>query len=155
RQVRAASVGVFVLSVAAAPKGFPAFQRVGADVLVQWDPDDPSTDAYLHAALLLALALAARLQQTEAPAEAEELARLERMVGKHVERMQSLQKKARTLSLAIKEIGDELHDGLAEVQDMAQVLGGVLRAVRAEHAAELDTREPQVLTTTRLDAGGI
>lgn len=68
--------------------------------------------------------------------------------------MQSLQKKARTLSLAIKEIGEELHDGLAEVQDMAQVLGGVLRAVRAEHAAELDTREPQVLTT-RLDAGGI
>ena len=155
REVRGASVGVFVLSVAAAPHGFPAFERVGADILVQWDPDDASTDAYLHAALLLALALAARLQQTEAPAEAEELARLERLVGKHVERMNSLQKRARTLSLAIKEIGDELHDGLAEVQDMAQALGGVLRAVRAEHAAELETRESQVRTTTRLDAGGI
>jgi hypothetical protein len=29
---------------------------------VQWSPDEPASDAYLHAALLLALALAARLQ---------------------------------------------------------------------------------------------
>jgi hypothetical protein len=80
RQIRGAQVGVFVLSSAAVGErsGFPAFTRCGCDILVQWNPDEPASDAYLHAAVLLAMALAARLQQGAAVDELREIETLEK-----------------------------------------------------------------------------
>lgn len=155
RDNRKASVGVFVLSAAAAPRGFPAFERVGADVLVQWDPDDPSTDAYLHAAMLLALALAARLQQTEASTEAEALEQVAQQLSKHVERMKKLERKGNSLTLTAKEINEEIRSGLEEVHDMSQALERLLREARAERLGELDTRESQVAATRLLRSEGL
>jgi hypothetical protein len=39
---------------------FPRFARYGNNVLMIWDDADPTTDAYLHAAILLGLGLATR-----------------------------------------------------------------------------------------------
>jgi hypothetical protein len=50
-------VGVFVVARESAPEGFEPFRRIGADLLVIWDAEDPVTDFYLRAALSVARAL--------------------------------------------------------------------------------------------------
>ncbi|HZU81870.1 MAG TPA: hypothetical protein VE987_03090 [Polyangiaceae bacterium] len=57
RKNREAQVGVFVVARESAKEGFSAFRRVGTDVLVVWDADDPGTDVYLKAAVSIARAL--------------------------------------------------------------------------------------------------
>lgn len=57
---RDAVCGVFVMAQSHAQPGFPQFARHGADILVTWDEEDETTNAYLDAAVLLATALTAR-----------------------------------------------------------------------------------------------
>lgn len=54
RRNRGAQVGVFVMSRAVAPAGFPAFARRGDDVFVVWDAADLASDVHLEAALSVA-----------------------------------------------------------------------------------------------------
>jgi hypothetical protein len=60
RANRDAGAGVFVMAGSHAVGGFPQFARYGSNVLVIWDETDPTTDAYLHAAILLGMCLATR-----------------------------------------------------------------------------------------------
>lgn len=60
RQNREAQVGVFVFSRKTAPKGIEGLSRIGQDIFVVWDVEDPSTDLYLRTALTLARALLVR-----------------------------------------------------------------------------------------------
>jgi hypothetical protein len=53
---RGADVGVFVFARRSAGDREP-FRRIGDDVLVVWDEEDPSTNIYLHAAISVARAL--------------------------------------------------------------------------------------------------
>jgi hypothetical protein len=57
RKNREAQVGVFVVARESAKEGFATFRRVGPDVIVVWDADDPGTDVYLKAAVSIARAL--------------------------------------------------------------------------------------------------
>jgi hypothetical protein len=57
RKNRKADVGLFVLAKSVAPEGFPDAIRVGRDVLVKWDHEDPLTDIRLACAVWLATAL--------------------------------------------------------------------------------------------------
>ena len=56
RKNRSAGFGVFVWARAAAPEGTRPLARYRNDVVVLWDADDPTTDAYLLAAIELARA---------------------------------------------------------------------------------------------------
>lgn len=56
RQNRQADVGVFVFSRRTVPDMRP-FRRVGDDLLVTWDAEDPTTDVFLQAAHSVARAL--------------------------------------------------------------------------------------------------
>src|SRR5262249_36891664 len=60
RRNREAVAGVFVMARSHAADLFPRFARFGNNVLVTWDDQDPATDPYLHAAVLLGMALVAR-----------------------------------------------------------------------------------------------
>jgi hypothetical protein len=62
RANRNAGAGVFVIARSHAPEGFPTFARFGSNVLVVWDETDVAAEAYLHAAILLGLALATRVR---------------------------------------------------------------------------------------------
>jgi hypothetical protein len=80
RRNRAAQVGVFVFSRAAAPEGLESFARHGKDVVVVWDAEDRASDLVVRAAYSLARALAVRERRTdeaaqEAVAEVESAAR--------------------------------------------------------------------------------
>jgi len=57
RRNREAQVGVFVFSASYAPKGLPPVSRHGRDVVAIWDSEDPTTDIWLNAALIIAKAL--------------------------------------------------------------------------------------------------
>jgi hypothetical protein len=63
RKNRGASVGLFVFAKANAPAGLVAFQRLGDDLFIVWNPDDPQSDLYLDAGLLVARALCTRQAQ--------------------------------------------------------------------------------------------
>ena len=90
RKNRDAVAGVFIMARSHATETFPRFARYGSNVLVTWDDQDSSTDPYLHAAVLLGMALVTRgriagdagdiaaLQDIEARIEGE-LGRLEKM----------------------------------------------------------------------------
>jgi len=57
RKNRSASVGVFVFSATTTARGMERLARYGSDIVVVWDKDDPSTDPYLSAALMIARAI--------------------------------------------------------------------------------------------------
>jgi hypothetical protein len=60
RKNRAAAVGLFLFSKKTAPDGLEPFQRLGEDVFVVWDGDDPQSDVYLRAGVMVARALCSR-----------------------------------------------------------------------------------------------
>ncbi len=66
RKNRQAQLGVFVWSKSVAPEGTPPFLRLGSDLFVVWDADDPATDVYVRAAYGCAKALCVRERHHEA-----------------------------------------------------------------------------------------
>jgi hypothetical protein len=62
RKNRDAQQGIFVFSRVSAPTMEPIV-RIGADVFVVWDAEDPQTDSYLRAAIEISRALCVRCQQ--------------------------------------------------------------------------------------------
>jgi hypothetical protein len=63
RKNRGAELGIFVFSQSTAPESLAPLERVGQDVFVRWDRDDPSTDGYLAAALSVCRALCMRARE--------------------------------------------------------------------------------------------
>jgi hypothetical protein len=53
-------VCVFVHSEKTAQAGIPAFARYGHDIVLRWHAEDPATDVWLKAALMVATALSVR-----------------------------------------------------------------------------------------------
>jgi hypothetical protein len=71
RKNRDAQVGVFIVARESATEGFTAFRRVGMDLLVVWDAEDPSTDIYLKGAISVARALVVQQHAEVGRSEAE------------------------------------------------------------------------------------
>lgn len=59
RDNRDAGIGVFVFSSRTAPDTLRPFHRIGDDLFVVWNPEDPATDVVLDAALAASAALSA------------------------------------------------------------------------------------------------
>lgn len=60
RRNRGAGVCVFVHSEKTAQSGIPTFQRYGQDIVIRWNAEDPATDVWLKAAIMVANALSIR-----------------------------------------------------------------------------------------------
>jgi hypothetical protein len=60
RKNRGAEIGLFMFAKVTAPAGQDPMKRMGDDVFVIWDADDPHTDIYLQAGLTVARALCTR-----------------------------------------------------------------------------------------------
>ena len=155
RENRDAQVGVFVLASTAAPPGFPAFTRCGCDILVQWSPDEPASDAYLHAALLLSLALAARLQRHEVVDELHEIETLEKLLTSNLQRLEGLHKKARTLVTTANDIAGELSHGVEDAKTMTEAITRLLRSARAEQAGDIEATNVHVVALSQLGPEGL
>jgi len=74
RKNREAQIGVFVVareSARALGEGFEPLRRIGPDLLVVWDAEDPATDVYLRAALSIAKALVVKEHAESGRSEAD------------------------------------------------------------------------------------
>jgi hypothetical protein len=60
RRNRGAGVCIFVHSEKTAQRAIPAFQRYGQDIVIRWSAEDPSTDVWLKAAIMVAGAMSVR-----------------------------------------------------------------------------------------------
>lgn len=60
RKNRDAGIGLFVFSRRLAPTGIETFQHFGSDIVCVWDPEDPTTDLWLRAAMVTARAISVR-----------------------------------------------------------------------------------------------
>jgi hypothetical protein len=112
RSNRDAGVGVFVFSSKSAPADMPAFRRIGDDLFVVWDAEDPATDVLLDAALAVSTALSIRRvesgEEIEASLEAIERAVIE--VEKRVENLDQIH----TWATTIRNNGDRILDRVAK-----------------------------------------
>lgn len=117
KENRGAGVGVFVWASAAAPEGMEPIRRIGSDVIVRWDAEDPSTDVFLRVALSLARALVIREQPAggRSDADLEEIDRVAKDLGRAAEELDELVRASsvvRTKGEAIHRIGSRLREQL-------------------------------------------
>lgn len=76
---RDAAWGIFVFSQRLAPPGLEPLQRVGSHIICCWDPEDPATDVYLKASLVVARCLSIR-QSRNCAAEAADFEAIDRAI---------------------------------------------------------------------------
>jgi len=80
RRNRGADVGLFVFSKRVAPAGQSELERLGNDVFVVWDAEDPSTDLYLKAALMLCRGMCVLGRKTDDPHQ-DDFSAIDRAIG--------------------------------------------------------------------------
>ncbi len=97
RKNRAAEYGVFVFSAATAPEGLRPVERIGSDVLVRWDRDDPRSDVHLEVALSLCRALCTRAAEPAPELDLEALERAIREVERQVEGLDEIRRASQTI----------------------------------------------------------
>jgi hypothetical protein len=108
RRNRLAQVGVFVFSSKNAPEGLEPLHRHGNDILVVWNPDDPTSEVVVRAAYSLARCLAVRERRTdrESLAAILEIDRAARGIEKQVGYLEEVRKWAET----VKGHGEKISD---------------------------------------------
>lgn len=134
RKNREARAGVFVVARESAKEGFATFRRVGADVLVIWDANDPGTDVYLKAAVSVARALVVeqhrRSDQTET--DVREIEQSVRAIERLVTTVESIAHDARNIVKKGTKIG-KAAEGVKErlVEEVERLKGVVSTGLRA------------------------
>lgn len=103
---------MFVFSSKSAPADMPTFRRIGDDLFVVWDAEDPATDVRLDAALAVSTALSIRRvesgEEIETSLEAIERAVID--VEKRVENLDQIH----TWATTIRNNGDRILDRVAK-----------------------------------------
>ncbi len=132
RANREAQIGLFVLAKSHAPDTFPAFQRVGNDVLVVWDEEDPNQEAYLAGALMVALALATRKQAKASEGDLKALQDIEERVVKEINRLERIKKLAETIRSNADKITDEVGKGEQQLRGIIEDAASTLAALNIE-----------------------
>jgi hypothetical protein len=139
RANRDAAVGVFVMAQSHAPPDFPTFSRHGHNILVTWDPEDPTTIYRLHAAIMLAMALATRKQQIQEHASVDAMRDIEKVLADqldHVERMRKASEGIRKNNDIIRKELDKAEDELKELVEKAEETLRALDLGRDDEQAE-------------------
>ncbi|AUX42241.1 uncharacterized protein SOCE26_036700 [Sorangium cellulosum] len=148
---RLAHSGVFVMARSHASAAFPRFARYGNDILVVWDEEDKETDPYLHAAVLLGLALASCQRRPEDAGDIEALADIEHHIRKELGRLERMRKLSESISSNAEQLGEEVRKG-------GDALGRLLRKAKATLTAlnvELAEAEDAKRTHVELPAGSL
>jgi hypothetical protein len=96
RKNRNAVAGVFVMARSHAADSFPTFARHGHNVLVTWDDRDGTSDAYLHAAVMLGMALVSRTKTTGDAGDIAALRDIEGRIEAEITRLDKMQKCSET-----------------------------------------------------------
>jgi hypothetical protein len=148
---RTAGAGVFVMARSHAVAGFPNFARYGNDILVIWDEEDEGTDPYLHAAVLLGLALASRQRRPDDAGDIEALADIEHRIQKELERLDKMRKLVESIRGDAEKLGEEVRKGTNAFDLLLRKAKSTLRALNVELTEAEDAKSAPVM----LSAGSL
>jgi len=138
RQNRGALVGVFVYSKRTAPEGMEPLQRLGNDIFVAWDAEDPLTDPYFRAALLLARAMCVR-QRIETQAVKVDFSEIEQailMVEKQSGSLEEVERWTKTIQSSSEKILERIRVARTAFERQVALLSERTDALRSALPAE-------------------
>lgn len=149
RKNRGAAAGIFVLAGSHAGPGFQTFARYGTDVVVVWDDEDPSSDPYLQAALMVGLALATRSKSNADEGDLQALEKIDQRIEVELKRLDKIRKSAEAITRQARTIEEEVAKGekkLTSILDDAKktllALNVELQDDAAERQAPIEVSPP-------------
>lgn len=136
RRNRQAQIGVFVWEVSRAADGLRPLQRFGNDLVVLWDPEDPTTDIRIEAAYSIGRALAVRAARNDAEREvsAEDVDRVANALEQKIAQFADMKVKTTTIANnanAVLKIAEQME---ALVREQIDSLRGLSATMRQNHA---------------------
>jgi hypothetical protein len=136
RKNRQAQIGVFVFSKQAAPGGQQPFGRYGHDLVIVWDPEDPTSDLYVQVACSVGRALAIRQNQekSETTESVEEIERATRAIEKQLQHLDEFKKWGETVKCNGEKIADRAERMKKELLLEVEALDQEVSALKAEAA---------------------
>ena len=153
RKNRDAAAGVFVMAHSHASDVFPRFARFGSNVLVTWDDQDPATDAYLHAAILLGMALVVRVRTIGDAGDISALRDIEARIEAELSRLEKMEKHSEAIRKNVDGISDEIRKAQKALDRLLQNAHSTLRALNVElHDEEAERRSPVLLPSASFEA---
>ena len=151
---RLANGAIFVMARSHAPTAFPTFARFGNDIIVVWDESDGSTDPYLHAAIMLGLALASRQQRPQDAGDIQALADIEHRIQKELERHETMRKLCESIRKDADKLAEEVRKGKDAIDLLLRKAKSALKALNVELAEANDAQhEPVVFPPSSLLQG--
>jgi hypothetical protein len=129
---RGAQVGVFVMAASHASEAFPLFSRHGSRVLVVWDDKDPATDARLHAAVMLGMALVARTQSVADEGDITAMRDIEDHIQRELERLTAMEKSSQAIRNHAEKISGEILKAGKSLTKLLDKATSTLRALNVE-----------------------
>lgn len=136
RKNRNAVAGVFVMARSHASEVFPRFARHGSNVLVVWDDRDPGTDPYLHAAILLGMALVSRTRTAGDPGDIAALRDVEARIEAELSRLEKMEKHSEAIRKNVEGISDEIRKAQKGLDRLLRNAQSTLRALNIELSDE-------------------
>jgi hypothetical protein len=133
RKNRGAAIGIFVYSKQTAPDGLDPLQRLGNDIFVAWDAEDPSTDSYLRAALLLgrALCVRQRIEERTVTVDFTEIDRAILEVQKQAGSLEEVEKYTKTIQSSSEKILDRIRIAKKSFERQVAVLSEKTESLKA------------------------
>jgi hypothetical protein len=145
RKNRDAAAGVFVMARSHASDAFPRFARFGSNVLVIWDDQDPATDAYLHAAILLGMALVMRVRTTGDAGDIAALRDIEARIESELSRLEKMEKHSDAIRKSVDGISDEIRKAQKALDRLLKGAQSTLRALNVQLPDEATERGSPIL----------
>jgi hypothetical protein len=136
RKNRKASVGVFVMARSHAPDTFPRFARYGNNVLTVWDDQDPATDPYLHAAVLLGVGLVTRAKAVGDAGDITAVHDLESRIEHELNRLSKMEKHNESIKRSAENLSEEIRKAQKALDLMLRNAKTTLKAMNVEVADE-------------------
>ncbi|MCA9552678.1 MAG: hypothetical protein KC933_21775 [Myxococcales bacterium] len=153
RKNRDAAAGVFVMARSHASDVFPRFARYGSNVLVVWDEEDPSTDAYLHAAVLLGVGLVTRTKTVGDEGDITALREIEKRIEDELARLEKMEKHSENIRKNVDGISDEIRKAQKKLDVLLRNARSTLKALNVEVSDEAtESGSPIALPKGSFDA---
>jgi hypothetical protein len=144
RKNRDAAAGVFVMARSHAGDAFPRFARYGNNVLVTWDDQDSSSDAYIHAAILLGMGLVTRLRTTGDEKDIAALRDVESRIEGELSRLERMEKHSDAIRRNVDGLSDEIRKANKALDLLLRKAQSTLRAMNIEVCDETAEKESPI-----------
>jgi hypothetical protein len=153
RKNRNAAAGVFVMARSHAGETFPRFSCCGNNVIVVWDDQAPTTDPYLHAAILLGTGLITRVKTAGEAGKIAALRDVEARIEGELSRLEKMEKHSDAIRKNVDGISDEIRKAQKALDVLLRKAQSALRTLNVALTDEaIEATSPLTLPHTSLEA---